>query len=401
VPRIKAGDLELASLLKCHTPVVVTGSQLVGDATERWTFEYLEHSMDDVDNFYVLCAPAESKGRFAYYDTKPDKNPCGHPVTKTNVRVEMRFREFRRKVEESRQLRSDGKKAMSYYLQSAVLHREEEDVGPPKPVGSFGVTCALHAASDIKKFRWDWLRDAMGGRHVLMCQLFCGQEGDFSPCHYDPQDNMFAQVRGFKRVLLFHPRHIRSLYPWPVHHPQDRQSRVDFDAPDLTNFPKFAELEGKGLETVVGPGDVLHIPPGWWHHIEMLPSPKGEIVSVSFWYPAPKWFYGDPRLGEASLRWDRPLFGVRRNMFQRCVEELSSQIAGPAEVQNIVRVAMGTREPFELQLAPVVCQAIANVRLFVHAVFPDEAERAAMLSEIVEGRFLGLFPPPATRRLPC
>ena len=117
-----------------------------------------------------------------------------------------------------------------------------------------------------------------------------------------------------RRVLLFHPRparkknmaarlscrHFGCLYPWPVHHPQDRQSRVDFDSPDLKRFPRFAELQQQGLETILGPGDVLHIPPGWWHHVEMLGH---EVVSFNFWYPPPTWFQGDLAKGEIS--WDR------------------------------------------------------------------------------------------------
>ena len=110
-------------------------------------------------------------------------------------------------------------------------------------------------------------------------------------------------------------------------------------AQDLQSFPRFAELKGQGIEAILGPGDLLwgsletlrrqlvvrkttigcglgdllysmdhhrethadiiihihihmhghtmlvplakrlrHIPPGWWHHVEMLPSPRGEAA---------------------------------------------------------------------------------------------------------------------------
>lgn len=396
VLRIAANDPELASLLRCSVPLVIVGSGLLGDAPELWSFEYLERHMSDVDNFYVLRAPASSRGRFAYYDLKPEKNPCGHTVTRTNERVEMRFPDFRREADVYRRLKRAGQPASSVYLQSAILHREEQDENPPKPVGSFGVRCAVQVAKDIEKFRWVWLREQMGGRHVQTCQLFCGLEADFSPCHYDPQDNMFAQVRGYKRALLFHPRHFASLYPWPVNHPQDRQSRLDFDAPDTKAFPRYSELMHEGLETVLGPGDVLHLPPGWWHHIEMLPSePAGEVVSINFWYPSPKWFYGDPSLGDEALSWDRPLFGIKRVLFQRCVEELAAAIAGPRAALRVLQqlaeaaseaqgaaagLAGGTR--FE--------EALAACRTFVATVFPEAAEQWALLAELVDGRCSGL-----------
>jgi len=387
VLRVGAADPELQSLLRCPVPVVVEGSGLLGQAPERWSFDYLDRCLSDVDSFYVLCAPAQSRGRFAYYDMRGAKNPCGYEVAMTNERLSMRFPDFRQKVAEARKRRRAGKKYGSFYLQNTLLHREESEPGPPKPVGGFGVTCAVNIAKDIRDFDWEWLKRMMGDRHPQMCQFFCGVEGGFSPCHYDPQDNLFAQVRGYKRVLLFHPRHFGCLYPWPVHHPQDRQSRVDFDRPDLSAFPRFRELRGLGLEAVLGPGDALRIPPGWWHHVEMLPSsPDGEVVSINFWYPPPPWFYGD--LAAGDIFWDRPLFGVRRVLFQRCVEELAAQVGDPADVQEVILICTGARPP--ALAGSRSHQAVESVLTFVSTVFADSAERAALLNEIIDGRFLGL-----------
>lgn len=57
--------------------------------------------------------------------------------------------------------------------------------------------------------------------------------------------------------------------------------QVDFENPDFERFPGMAHLEG--VETVLGPGEVLHIPMYWWHQIESLPN-RGHTVSVNFWY---------------------------------------------------------------------------------------------------------------------
>jgi hypoxia-inducible factor 1-alpha inhibitor (HIF hydroxylase) len=386
---VDAQDPELPSLLRCSVPVVISDSKLVGKAVETWNFDYLDRHLSDVDNFYVLCAPAKSRGRFAYYDMSAKKNPCGYKILPTNERVEMRFPDFRRKVTHARKKGMTGKNASSYYLQNALLHKDDKEPGPPRPVGGFGVSCGYQVANDITDFRWSWLKQMMGGRDVSMTQFFCGLEGAFSPCHYDPQDNAFAQVRGYKRVLLLHPRHFGSLYPWPVHHPQDRQSRVDFDAPDLKAFPRYAELMGHGLEVVVGPGDILRIPPGWWHHIEMLPSPPdGEVVSINFWYTPPTWYIGDPEAGDIS--WDRPLFGIRRVLFQRCIEELIAQTQDPSKVQEVVRICAG-RSPWPSPGAPILV-AVEHVLTFVRTIFTDTADQNAIFLEIIEGRFQGLTP---------
>ena len=53
--------------------------------------------------------------------------------------------------------------------------------------------------------RLDWLKSLIG-KEVVSCQMFCGYEGRFTPLHYDLADNLFVQVHGWKRVLLFHPR---------------------------------------------------------------------------------------------------------------------------------------------------------------------------------------------------
>lgn len=47
-----------------------------------------------------------------------------------------------------------------------------------------------------------------------------------TPAHYDEQQNFFAQIKGYKRCILFPPDQFECLYPYPVHHPCDRQSQV-------------------------------------------------------------------------------------------------------------------------------------------------------------------------------
>ena len=70
-------DSELPRLLACPVPVVITSSGVAGRAPDLWSFDYLGKHLADVDNFFVLCAPLESKGRFGYYDLTGNKNPCG------------------------------------------------------------------------------------------------------------------------------------------------------------------------------------------------------------------------------------------------------------------------------------------------------------------------------------
>lgn len=84
---------------------------------------------------------------------------------------------------------------------------------------------------DFLAFDWDFcngkqLKHNWGA--LTSNLLLIGMEGNVSPCHYDEQQNLFAQVHGFKRCILFPPDQFDCLYPHPVYHPHDRQSMVRF-----------------------------------------------------------------------------------------------------------------------------------------------------------------------------
>lgn len=75
-----------------------------------------------------------------------------------------------------------------------------------------------------------------------------------TPAHYDEQQNFFAQIKGYKRCILFPPDQFECLYPYPVHHPCDRQSQVR--VADLFSAP----WENKGIcEDAVWEESVLQL----------------------------------------------------------------------------------------------------------------------------------------------
>lgn len=111
--------------------------------------------------------------------------------------------------------------------------------------------------------------------HVILNAWF-GPAGTVSPAHTDPYHNLLCQVVGAKAVRLFSPEQTPCLYPHRglMHN----NSRVDPKAPDLARFPLFAQA--RPLHCVLGEGEMLYIPPLWWHHIESL----SVSFSVSFWW---------------------------------------------------------------------------------------------------------------------
>jgi len=165
--------------------------------------------------------------------------------------------------------------------------------------------------AELDRIDWAWLReacDAAGEGGFEACQLWCSPRGGVStPLHYDGSSNFIAQLRGRKRVTLFHPRHAFGLYPYPVGHPMDNYSMVADSADvDLRRFPAAERVEG--LETVLEPGDVLWLPAYWWHHVRQPAEGDESCGDTSFGIKTGHSGHGPQRLTPAP---DTPLQQTR------------------------------------------------------------------------------------------
>ncbi len=89
--------------------------------------------------------------------------------------------------------------------------------------------------------------------------MWIGPAGTRTPLHYDWKDAAIAQLEGVKRVYVLPPDDPRV---------DNRESR--FGDADVTRLG--------AREVILGPGDLLFLPTGWWHEVIALePS-----VTVSF-----------------------------------------------------------------------------------------------------------------------
>lgn len=108
--------------------------------------------------------------------------------------------------------------------------------------------------------------------------VWIGQPGVTAHCHYDGYHNFYAQLYGTKRFVLFNPSSFTGLYPYPFLHPSHAQTQVNFsNYSHLDLFPSVKDLVS--YVAILGPGDMLYIPPLWYHHVEAVDV----SMSVNVW----------------------------------------------------------------------------------------------------------------------
>ena len=128
---------------------------------------------------------------------------------------------------------------------------------------------------------------ALGERDAL-ASIWIGNRTRIA-AHQDVPDNLACVVAGRRRVTLFPPEQLANLYIGPLDFTPAGQaiSLVDFSAPDLARFPRFAEAMEHAQVAELGPGDAVFIPSMWWHHMEGL---EGFNVLVNYWWrQSPAW----------------------------------------------------------------------------------------------------------------
>lgn len=128
---------------------------------------------------------------------------------------------------------------------------------------------------------------ALGGRDAL-ASIWIGNRTRIA-AHLDVPDNIACVVAGRRRVTLFPPEQLRNLYIGPLDFTPAGQaiSLVDFAAPDLQRFPRFAEAMRHAQVAELEPGDAVFIPSMWWHHMEGL-EPFNALVNY-WWRDVPGW----------------------------------------------------------------------------------------------------------------
>lgn len=112
-------------------------------------------------------------------------------------------------------------------------------------------------------------------RSLGQVNFWFGKENVTAYTHYDTSYNLHAIAYGRKKFIVFPPEVYHDLQLYPCLHQFYRQTQTNILD---SNYSKTL-TELKGLEVILSPGEVLYIPPYWFHCVVTLET----TVSLNVW----------------------------------------------------------------------------------------------------------------------
>ncbi len=134
-------------------------------------------------------------------------------------------------------------------------------------------------------------------RIVRRRKLWVSGAGLTVPLHYDPVEQLHWVLQGKKTFICFRPG-VRDYYPHATLSKGPFMSQVDPEEPDLEAFPRFGRTTA--VEIVVEAGELMYLPPFWWHQVRS----EAELnVSINW-----AWFSDAPKLARYARQFGRVFF---------------------------------------------------------------------------------------------
>lgn len=124
------------------------------------------------------------------------------------------------------------------------------------------------------------------GEPPLYYQLFMGWKNQGSTVHCAIGLNVFRQIAGRKRWYFFPPSQTPYMYPKVYENGFSATSKTVQHHAAGTGSPWFGKLER--YTTVLEPGDVLVVPPWWWHCVENEAGADELVIGVATRYKEPR-----------------------------------------------------------------------------------------------------------------
>ncbi|KAH7146584.1 S-adenosyl-L-methionine-dependent methyltransferase [Dactylonectria macrodidyma] len=273
-------DSDFQQVLQARKPVIIEGLDL-GQCVENWTPEYMVHRLGEKKEVVV------------------------HECQLDTEKMDFNSKNFRYVTDTFESFMNKAKLGQRLYLRS--LSEKKPSEAPANIITDFPLLadeCSL--PKELRHVTENLFSSVLRISGKVNMWL-----------HYDVMANVYAQVRGSKRMVLFPPTDVSHL----AFAPGASSSSLDV----------FSALEKHQLagshphEAVLGPGDVLFLPPMWFH----TATPTTDMsVAVNF-------FFRDLHTGYSS---GRDVYGNR---------DLAAYEKGR---QDVARIAKGFDQvPLEIR----------------------------------------------------
>jgi len=169
--------------------------------------------------------------------------------------------------------------------------------------------------------------------------IWLGTGRHISYLHQDSLFNFFAMITGVKRVLLYPLEAIGDLYPTPYFSniAGTTSSFVQPCAPDSQRFPHFQNAAKHAFVATLEEGDLLCLPPCWWHYVEAAPG-LNWMINAFVWALPPRkvWEFQNmmrESIGTALSLSKEEALAVRNRLYHQEVNNVpaASILSRPAE----------------------------------------------------------------------
>ncbi len=257
-------------------PVVIEDSpESNWPAVKKWTPDALAKRLDKITNVYVSNSP-----HFIYYDNDKEEgsnslcnayaNAFGWTPTHSTV-----------DLDPSTFFGTDPPRALGDDEPVCVQPSSADGFQDAPPVANYTYYSGHlgkfppDVLADLPERHW-WrfsraLKNHDGSEYEAEPNVWMTRAGVVSAAHYDTSHNFFVVISGKKRIRLYQPYLSETFDVFPSSHPSWRQSRLRID---------LGEGPPPAIDLIATAGEVVYIPPFWFHHIESLT----DSVAISHWF---------------------------------------------------------------------------------------------------------------------
>ena len=283
VTKIPTREEFFRNYVSASRPVIFKGAAAKWAASSKWTNEYLKEEAGDRQVHVKITPDGEFEGcdaasNWEDHATRVLPERVSSKLSFPDLVVvrpaphDLPFDEFMHIIETRRDINA----YMEYASLSSYLPSLAEDVEVPP-----------------------FARNLLAQAHF---NIWLGNGRTLGKLHFDPFDNLLAQVAGEKHFTIFPPSQSQNLYEGHIPEAQFDfdfetgefkkktlfestsmvMSPVDLKKPNFERFPLF--YEATPLQCRVAQGDVIFLPSFWWHEVQSVPDAASRNIAVNYWF---------------------------------------------------------------------------------------------------------------------